>query len=206
MSKGTFGERKIGLLGKIFQFLRPLPLMVLQGIPAHREVARWINFRGLIPIGGRPIYSSSEVPISRINTECVVKRIRQIANSPTNPDAKISDELDGEVVKVVLNSSGHQSSTSPSQPAAKRFQSQLVPSTPRNFQPVLPTIPSSSPPLSPSPSTASPALVLKVRPSHIPQPRGFPMVTSQQLQPVASSSRRREDQSHFLFPSTQVFQ
>ncbi|MBW0461799.1 hypothetical protein O181_001514 [Austropuccinia psidii MF-1] len=80
----------------------------------HREVARWINVVGPIPIGGRPIYSSSEVPISRINTEGVVKRIRQISNSPLTPDAEGSDEL-------VLNSSGHQCSTSPSQPPFKRF-------------------------------------------------------------------------------------
>ncbi|MBW0578115.1 hypothetical protein O181_117830 [Austropuccinia psidii MF-1] len=32
------------------------------------------------------------------------------------------------------------------------------------------------------------------------------MVTSQQLQPVASSSKRREECSPFLFPSAQVFQ
>ncbi|MBW0500446.1 hypothetical protein O181_040161 [Austropuccinia psidii MF-1] len=33
-----------------------------------------------------------------------------------------------------------------------------------------------------------------------------PMVTSQQLQPVSSSSRGREDQSCLLFPAAQVFQ
>ncbi|MBW0501592.1 hypothetical protein O181_041307 [Austropuccinia psidii MF-1] len=32
------------------------------------------------------------------------------------------------------------------------------------------------------------------------------MVTSQQLKPVASSSRRRQDQSPFPFPAVQVFQ
>ncbi|MBW0578082.1 hypothetical protein O181_117797 [Austropuccinia psidii MF-1] len=32
------------------------------------------------------------------------------------------------------------------------------------------------------------------------------MVISQQLQPVASSSRKREDQLHLPFPATQVFQ
>ncbi|MBW0470314.1 hypothetical protein O181_010029 [Austropuccinia psidii MF-1] len=57
----------------------------------HREVARWTNFGGPIQIGGRKIYSSSEVPISRINTECVVKRIRKISNSPTTPDAEDND-------------------------------------------------------------------------------------------------------------------
>ncbi|MBW0552218.1 hypothetical protein O181_091933 [Austropuccinia psidii MF-1] len=57
-----------------------------------RDVARWTNVGGPTPIGGRPIYSSSEVPISRINTEGVVKRIRQIADSPPDPDAEGSDE------------------------------------------------------------------------------------------------------------------
>ncbi|MBW0466063.1 hypothetical protein O181_005778 [Austropuccinia psidii MF-1] len=148
----------------------------------HTELARWTN------IGG-PIYFSSDVPISRINTEGVVKRIRQIANSPTNPDAEGNVELYGEDVKVVLNSSGHQSSTSPPQPSAKRFQIQEVPSAPRNFQPVLSTIPSTIPP----PSTSRPEIVSTMRPSPIPQPRNFPMATSQQLQPVASSSIRRDN-------------
>ncbi|MBW0551666.1 hypothetical protein O181_091381 [Austropuccinia psidii MF-1] len=125
------------------------------------EVARWTNVGGLIPIGGRPIYYSSEVPISRINTE----------------------------VEVVLNSAGHQSSTSPSQPPAKRFQSQIIPSTPRNFKPVLSTI---------TPLSPRSALDSTVRPS--------PMVNSQQLQPVASSSRQREDHSPFPFPATKVYQ
>ncbi|MBW0479750.1 hypothetical protein O181_019465 [Austropuccinia psidii MF-1] len=86
------------------------------------EVARCTNVGGSIPIGGRPIYYSSEVPISRINTEGVVKRTRQIANSPTGPNAEGSDEMDGEEAEVVLKSAGHQSSTSPSQPPAKIFQ------------------------------------------------------------------------------------
>ncbi|MBW0470902.1 hypothetical protein O181_010617 [Austropuccinia psidii MF-1] len=102
--------------------------------------------------------------------------------------------------------SAHQSSPSPSQPATKRFQSKVIPSTPGNFQPVLSTIPPSIPPPSPSASTARPALVSTVRPSPIPQPRNSPMVTSQQLQPVASSSRRIEDCSPFPFPAAQVFQ
>ncbi|MBW0578375.1 hypothetical protein O181_118090, partial [Austropuccinia psidii MF-1] len=67
----------------------------------QRDVARWTNVGASIPVGGRPIYSSSEVPISRINTEGVVKRIRRISDSPTDPDAEGSDELDGEEVEVV---------------------------------------------------------------------------------------------------------
>ncbi|MBW0549986.1 hypothetical protein O181_089701 [Austropuccinia psidii MF-1] len=103
----------------------------------QRDVARLTNVGGPIPVGGRPIYSSSEVPISRINTEIVVKRIRQIANSPSDPDAEVCDELDGEEVEVVHNYSGHKSSPSPSHPPAKRFQSHIIPSTPRTFQPIL---------------------------------------------------------------------
>ncbi|MBW0464849.1 hypothetical protein O181_004564 [Austropuccinia psidii MF-1] len=89
---------------------------------------------------------SDSVPISRINTEGVVKRIRRISDSPPDPNAKGSYQLDGEEVEVVDNPVGHQSSTSPSQPPAKIFQSRLIPSTPRNFQPTLTTIPTSLPP------------------------------------------------------------
>ncbi|MBW0577512.1 hypothetical protein O181_117227, partial [Austropuccinia psidii MF-1] len=110
MSGGIYGVGKMGLLGESSQFLRHLLLMELQGIPIvsnlntlikigtdifdvvtgsrQRDVARWTNVGGPIPDGGRPIYSSSEVPISRINTEGVVKRIRRIADSPTDPDAE----------------------------------------------------------------------------------------------------------------------
>ncbi|MBW0569074.1 hypothetical protein O181_108789 [Austropuccinia psidii MF-1] len=164
----------------------------------QRDVARWTNVQGPIPVGGRPIYSSSEVPISRINAEGMVKQIRQIANSTPDPDAEGSDELDGEEAEVVPNSAGHISNTSPSQPPAKRFQSHIIPSNPRNFQPTLATIPTSIPPSSPSSSHTRPALNPAVRPS--------PIVTSEQLQPVASTSRRREEISPLPFPATQVFQ
>ncbi|MBW0492392.1 hypothetical protein O181_032107 [Austropuccinia psidii MF-1] len=52
-----------------------------------RDVARWTNVGGPIPVRGRPIHSSSEVPTSRINTECAMKIIRRIASSPPDPDA-----------------------------------------------------------------------------------------------------------------------
>ncbi|MBW0556957.1 hypothetical protein O181_096672 [Austropuccinia psidii MF-1] len=64
----------------------------------------------------RPIYSSSAVSISRINIEGVVKWIRQFANSPPDPYAEGSNELDGEDVEVVNNPVVHQSSASPSHP------------------------------------------------------------------------------------------
>ncbi|MBW0560070.1 hypothetical protein O181_099785 [Austropuccinia psidii MF-1] len=139
-----------------------------------RDVARWTNAGGPIPVGGRPIYSSSEVPISRINAEGMVKRIRQIANSPPDPHSEGSDELDGEEVEVAPNYAGQPFNTSPSQPPAKGFQIHIIPSTPRNFQPTLATIP----PASPHSSHTRPSLNPEVRPSPIQQPRNSPIVTS----------------------------
>ncbi|MBW0582316.1 hypothetical protein O181_122031 [Austropuccinia psidii MF-1] len=51
---------------------------------SQRDVARWTNVGGPLPVCGRPIYSSSEVPISSINNEGVVKQIY----SPSHPPAK----------------------------------------------------------------------------------------------------------------------
>ncbi|MBW0540438.1 hypothetical protein O181_080153, partial [Austropuccinia psidii MF-1] len=178
-SGGTCEVRRMGLLEKSSQSLRLLLLIALQGI-LLRNVSRWTN------IGG-PRFSSSEVPISRINTEGIVKRIRQIANSPPDPDAAGSDY-------------------SPSQPPSKRFKSQVIPSTPRNFQPTLATISTSIPPASPHSSHNRPALNPEVRPSHVQKCRNSPIVNSQQLQPVPSTSRRREEFSPLPFPAAQVFQ
>ncbi|MBW0557721.1 hypothetical protein O181_097436 [Austropuccinia psidii MF-1] len=172
----------------------------------QRDVARWTNVGGPIPVGGRPIYSSSEVPSSRINTDGEVKRIRRIADSPPDPDAEGSDELDGEEVEVAPHLVGHQSSTSSSQPLVNRFHSHIFPSTPRTFQPTLAAIPTSLPPASPSPSHSRPALNQAVRQSPIQQPRNSPIATSQHLQPISSSSRRRDGFSPLPFPSPQVFQ
>ncbi|MBW0525535.1 hypothetical protein O181_065250 [Austropuccinia psidii MF-1] len=118
---------------------------------------------GYSDFGGRPIYSSSEAPISRINAEGMVKKIRQIADSPPDPDAKGTYELDGEDVEVVPISACHPPNTSPSQPPAERFQSHIIPSTPRNFQPTLATIP----PASPNSSHTRPSLNSEVRQSRI---------------------------------------
>ncbi|MBW0486349.1 hypothetical protein O181_026064 [Austropuccinia psidii MF-1] len=142
------------------------------------NVERWTNVGGPIPVGGRPIYSSSEVPISRINTDGVVKRIRRIVYSPPDPDAEGSDELDGEEVDFVPHLIGHPSSTSSSQPLANRFHSHIIPSTCRTFQPTLAAIPTSLPPASPSPSHARPSLNQAVRPSPIQKPRNSPITTS----------------------------
>ncbi|MBW0587123.1 hypothetical protein O181_126838 [Austropuccinia psidii MF-1] len=165
-----------------------------------RDVARWTSVGGKIPVGCRPIYSSSEVPISRTNTEGVVKvvkRRRRIDDSPTDPDAEGSDELDGEEVQIAPHSVGHPSRNSSTKPLSNRFQSQVIPSTPRTFQPILASIPP------PSPSTA---LNTAVRPSPVQQSRNSPIATSHQLQPVASSSRRRDGLSPLPFPAAQVFQ
>ncbi|MBW0544298.1 hypothetical protein O181_084013, partial [Austropuccinia psidii MF-1] len=134
-----------------------------------RDVARWTNVGGPLPVGGRPIYSNSEG----------------------------SDELDGEDVEVVPNSGGHPVNSLPSHPPAKRLQSHIIHSTHRNFQPTIATIP----PDSPNPSHTRPALNQAVRPSPVPQPRNSPMVNSQQPQPVASTSERREELSPLMFPA-----
>ncbi|MBW0486104.1 hypothetical protein O181_025819 [Austropuccinia psidii MF-1] len=47
-----------------------------------QDVERWTNIGGPIPVGARPIYSSSAVQISRINKQGVVERIRIISKSP----------------------------------------------------------------------------------------------------------------------------
>ncbi|MBW0560031.1 hypothetical protein O181_099746 [Austropuccinia psidii MF-1] len=134
-----------------------------------------------------------------------MKVIRRIANSPTDPDAEGRDELDGEEFEVVPHLVGHPSSNSSSQPLANRFQSQVIPSTPRTFQPVLASIPATIPP-SPSTSHARPALNPEVRPSPSQKPRNSPITTSQQLQPMACSSSRRDGLSPLPFPAAQVFQ
>ncbi|MBW0489968.1 hypothetical protein O181_029683 [Austropuccinia psidii MF-1] len=143
--------------------------------PWKRDVARWTNVGGSIPVCGRTIYSSSAVPISRINTEVVVKRISRIANSPADL-------------------------------YAEGTYCPKISSTPRNFQLILGTISTSLPPASPSSSHTRPAINPAARPSPIQMSRASPIVTSQQLQPEASSGRRKEDHSPLPFPAAQVFQ
>ncbi|MBW0519205.1 hypothetical protein O181_058920 [Austropuccinia psidii MF-1] len=200
-------SNKDGPFGKEFPVSKaPTPVATL-GYSAltgyrKRDVARWNNVGGALPVGGRPIYSSSEVPISRINNEGIVKQIRRIANSPPDQDAEGSDQLDGEEVEVVPHSAGHPVNSSPSHPPSKRLQSHIIYNTPKNFQPTLAT----NPPASCNPSHTRPSLNQAVRSFPIPQPRYLPMVTSQQPQPVASTSRRRDELSPFPFPASQVFQ
>ncbi|MBW0508182.1 hypothetical protein O181_047897 [Austropuccinia psidii MF-1] len=170
------------------------------------DVARWTNFGGPLPVGGRPIYSSSEVPISRINNGGMVNPIRRIANSPPVPDSEGMDELDGEKAEVVPISAGPPVNYSSSNPPAKRLQSHIIHNTPRNFQPTLATIPTSIPPASPNSSHTMPSLNQAVRPSPIPHPRNSPMVTSQQPKPAFSTSIRREELSPLPFPASKVFQ
>ncbi|MBW0545838.1 hypothetical protein O181_085553 [Austropuccinia psidii MF-1] len=199
MSEGFYGVEKMGLLGKSSQSLRYLLLMELEDFLSVSDLHILIEI-------GTDILMYSEVPISRINTEGVVKRIRRISDYPTDPDAEGSDELDGEEVEVVPHLVGHPSSNSSAHPLANRFQSQVIPSTPRTFQPVLASIPTTIPPSSPITSHARPALNPAVRPSPSQQPRNLPITTSCQLQPVASSSRRRDVLSPLPFPASPVFQ
>ncbi|MBW0544684.1 hypothetical protein O181_084399 [Austropuccinia psidii MF-1] len=165
----------------------------------QRDVARWTNVGGPIPVSGRPIYSSSEVPISGINTEGIVKRIRQIANSPHNLDAEGSDELDVQESEVIPHSADHPSNSSPSQPPAKRFQSEVSPSTPRDFQPTIATIPTSIPPASPHSSHTRPALNPEVRPSPIQKSINSPLVSSN-LWPVQVEEEKNFLHCRFLPP------
>ncbi|MBW0518362.1 hypothetical protein O181_058077 [Austropuccinia psidii MF-1] len=205
---GIYGVERMGLLGKNSKSLRNLLLKELQDF-LNRDVARWTSVEGPIPVGGRAIYSISEVPISRTNTEVVVKvekRIRRIDNSPTDPDAEGSDDLDGEEVQVVAHSVGHPSRNSSTQPLANRFQSQVIPSTPRTFQPILVSIPTTIHPPSPSTSHARPAFNAEVISSPVQQSRNSPITTSHQHQPVASSSRRKDGLSPLPFPAAQAFQ
>ncbi|MBW0578481.1 hypothetical protein O181_118196 [Austropuccinia psidii MF-1] len=159
---GIYGVERMGLLGKNSQSLSNLLLMELQD---------FLNLRGP-------------------NTEGVVKvvkRIGRIHDFPTDPDAEGSNELDGEEVQVVPHLVGHPSSNSSTQPLSNRFQSQVIPSTPRTFQPILASILTTIPPSSPSTSHARPALNPEVGPSPVQQCRNSPITTSHKLQPVASS-------------------
>ncbi|MBW0512321.1 hypothetical protein O181_052036 [Austropuccinia psidii MF-1] len=165
----------------------------------QRDVARWTNVGGPIPVSGRPIYSSSEVPISGINTEGIVKRIRQIADYPHNLDAEGSDELDGQEFEMIPHSADHPSNSSPSQPPSKRFQSEVILSTPRNFQPTLATIPTSMSPASPHSSHTRPALNPAVRPSPIQKSRNSPLGNSN-LWPVPVQEEKNFLHCHFLPP------
>ncbi|MBW0584104.1 hypothetical protein O181_123819 [Austropuccinia psidii MF-1] len=140
---------------------------------------------------------TSAVPISRINTEGVVKRIRRTSDSPPDLDAEGSDEFDGDKVEVVDDPVGQQSSTSPSQPPAKRFQIGLISSTSRNFQPTLSAIPTSLPHSSPSSSHTRPAINPAGRPSpfNSPEPHKYSPLNNSNLRP----SPVEEEQSFHLY-------
>ncbi|MBW0571169.1 hypothetical protein O181_110884 [Austropuccinia psidii MF-1] len=205
MSGGIYGVENMGLLGKNSRSLRNLLLMELQDSLIVSDLHILIELVLCFDV----VTGSRKRDVARTNTEGVVKvvkRIRRIDDSPTDPDAEGSDELDDEEVQVVPHSIGHPSSISSPQPLANRFQSQIIPSTPRTFQPILASIPTTIPPPSPSTSHARPALNPAVRKSPVQQSRNSPSTTSHQLQPVASSSKRREGLSPLPFAAAQVFQ
>ncbi|MBW0481278.1 hypothetical protein O181_020993 [Austropuccinia psidii MF-1] len=151
----------------------------------QREVARWTNVGAPIPTGGRETYSISQLPISRINNQGAVKRIRKIAESPKNPDAEGINELVAEKAEVINALVCHSSISSPTQPPVKKFHIHIFCSKSRNFQPVLSTLPSSIP----SPSDSMPFLGLPKKPSPISQHRPSPIPTSHQLKPVAAPAK-----------------
>ncbi|MBW0584122.1 hypothetical protein O181_123837 [Austropuccinia psidii MF-1] len=84
-------------------------------------------------------------------------------------------------INNVKKSIGQLPSSCPVQPPAKKYHSQVIPTTPRNFQLVLSTIP----PPSPNTSIDRPSLDSPFMPSCIPHPRPSPMLTSKHLQPMA---------------------
>ncbi|MBW0561063.1 hypothetical protein O181_100778 [Austropuccinia psidii MF-1] len=148
--------------------------------------------------------SGSEVPISRINTEGVVKRIRRTSDSPPDLDAEGSDEFDGEEVEVVNDPVGQQSSTSPSQPPGKRFQIGLISSTPRNFQPTLSAIPTSLPHSSLSSCHTRPAINPAGRPSpfNSPEPHQYSPLNNSNLRPSPVEEEQSFQLYCFLLPKS----
>ncbi|MBW0521862.1 hypothetical protein O181_061577 [Austropuccinia psidii MF-1] len=150
---GGIGARRMGLLGEISQSLMPLPLME-EGCGKVDQCwkAHLLQFRGTHLQDQQPVCGEENKKNFQLKTD---------------PNSEGSDELDGEKAEVVNPSIGTNSSTSPSQTSTKRFQSKVIPSTPRNFQPVLSTIP----PPSPNSSTTRPSLASPLRPSPIPHPR-----------------------------------
>ncbi|MBW0511607.1 hypothetical protein O181_051322 [Austropuccinia psidii MF-1] len=138
-----------------------------------------------------------------INNKCIVKSIRRVSNSPTDPD-----ELDGEEVEVMNKNTGQTQNSSPSHPPSKTFESQVIPSTSANFQPRIFNVPSSVHQSSPHPSNfGKPGLASPMRPSPVPQPRPYPMPPSSNLQTVDSTSNRSRDERFPLaFPAVEVSQ
>ncbi|MBW0501072.1 hypothetical protein O181_040787 [Austropuccinia psidii MF-1] len=167
----------------------------------------WNNVRGPIPTGGRPIKSISEVPISRINSQGVVTRIRKISDFPTNPDGEGSDELNGEEVEVFDQKFGQFPHYSPYNPPSQTFHTQVIPSIPRNCQPRLATFPSSVHQSSPNQSTSrTPVLASPMRLSPITQSRHTQISPHNIFQPVArTSSPSGVERSPLPYPADEVF-
>ncbi|MBW0466750.1 hypothetical protein O181_006465 [Austropuccinia psidii MF-1] len=207
MFKRYFWSKKDGTFGKEFPVSEaPIPGGTSSYSSGKGSLQGGPIDGGPIPTGGRPIYSSSEVQISIINSQGVVKRIRDISDSQTNPDSEGSDELDGKDVEVINPLASHSSGSSPTKPPSKKFHSHLISSTLRNFQPVLSSVSYSVPPPSPKSFTYTPILASPIKQSPILHPRPSPVLTSNQLQPVARTSQRRDDWSPLPFPAAPVFQ
>ncbi|MBW0501307.1 hypothetical protein O181_041022 [Austropuccinia psidii MF-1] len=172
----------------------------------QRDVRRWTNSPGSISTCERPFYASSEVPIPRINNQGILNRIRRIHNLPTNPDGEGSYKLDCEDFEAVDRKIGQPQNSSLSHPPSGTFQSQIIPSTPRNFQPRLAAVPSSINQSSPHPSTARPpTLASEMRPSPAPKYRPSPIPPFSNLQPLASTSNQsRAERLPLTQPSTQL--
>ncbi|MBW0464382.1 hypothetical protein O181_004097 [Austropuccinia psidii MF-1] len=94
----------------------------------QRDVQRWTNVGESIPTDGRPIYSSLEFLIFRIDNKGRVNSIRRISNFPTNPYGEGSND-----VEVTNQNIGQLHNSSPYHPPSGTFQSHVIPSNPRNF-------------------------------------------------------------------------
>ncbi|MBW0552908.1 hypothetical protein O181_092623 [Austropuccinia psidii MF-1] len=180
-----------------------LPPFVRNGsvtLSRKRDFQRCTNFGGAIPTSWRPIYFILKVPIFRINSQVVVKRIKRISDLETTPYGNGSDDLHCEEFEFVNQTIGQIQNSSPSHPPSRKFHIQLIPSTPRNFQFKLITIPSSFPQPSPKPSTTrKPALASQISPSPIPPPTN--------LQPVSRNSNCSGVEKFPLpYPITKLFQ
>ncbi|MBW0548782.1 hypothetical protein O181_088497 [Austropuccinia psidii MF-1] len=175
--------------------------------PLASNIRRYLWSRKDRPFG--KVFPVSEAPTpdgTPVYSTCASGKANKPQKSPYPGSVLNDDELSGKEVEVAPNSIGNQSSTSLSRPPAKIFQSHIIPRTPQTSQSTLATIPTSLPTASPSYSTSRPSLIPEVRPAPIHHSINSAILTSQQLQIVASSSRRREERSLFPFPAAQVFQ
>ncbi|MBW0480178.1 hypothetical protein O181_019893 [Austropuccinia psidii MF-1] len=121
-------------------------------------------------------------------------------NSISSKSTTSIDQFVGEEAKFVHHTSGQLQTSSPTQPLPRSFHNQIIPSTPRDFQPRISTVSSSVPHPSPNTSTTRPSVLASpFRPSPVP-----PSNTLQPISRISNPSRAK------IFPLpplySQVFQ